>query len=140
MVLTLNTENLYIASARAISLPEVKQPEPRPKIAVRAISTVTSGTRYGTAKLVYADNTNNCVTWVKNQTGIYRTLGNGARYAVQGTEPRVGAIGAVKGRPHAVLVKSIDGNMITIWESNYTRGWITERVLPLSLFIGFIYS
>ena len=86
---------------------------------------------------LYVDYTNNCVMWAKAQTGIYRTMGYGGMSAVQGREPRVGAIGVLYG--HAVVTESIDGNMITFEESNYIKNWITRRTLPLSSFLGFIY-
>lgn len=101
----------------------------------------SSGSAYGTAKLLYRDTLyRNCVSFVKAKTGIYRPLGNGARGAIQGYEPRVGAIGSTRGLPHAVYVVAVNGDMVTVHEANYMRGWITERVLPTSQFVGFIYN
>lgn len=143
-----NIERLNFEPER-MTLPVVLQPEPPPPppkpvkrvVAQKKPLTYTqSGDAYGTAIRLYRDNTNNCVAWIKKQTGIYRTLGNGARAGIQGQEPRVGAVGSVKGAVHAVLVVAVNGNQITIHESNYVRGWITQRTLPLSMFLGFIYS
>lgn len=107
---------------------------------LETVNLETSGTEYGEVKVLYADRTNNCVGWVKNKLGINRSIGNGARAGIQGKEPKVGAIGAVKGAVHAVLVTAINDGMITIAESNYRKNVITARVLPASQFLGFIYN
>lgn len=100
-----------------------------------------SGTRYGNYEIIGQDTQFlNCVSYSKYRSGIYRTLGNGARAAIQGKDPRVGAIGSTVGTPHAVYVVAVNGNMITVEESNYQRGYLTRRVLPLSQFIGFVYN
>ena len=81
------------------------------------------------------------MAWAKRQTGITRSLGAGARYSIQGKNPSVGAIGSLKGRiPHAVVVTAVNGENITFKESNYAKGWITQRTLPLSQFLGFVYN
>ena len=92
----------------------------------------------GDAKRLYPDDTNNCTVWAKRQAGIGGVLGAGGRRAVNSQEPKVGAIGVEKGIIHAVVVTRIDGEMITFMESNFIRGWITERTLPRDKFIGFI--
>lgn len=95
---------------------------------------------YGEAERLYEDQTNDCVTWVKIQKGIPKgtSLGNGARRAINSHEPQVGAIGAERGRVHAVLIVAINGDDIVINESNFYKGWITQRVLHREDFIGFI--
>ena len=111
------------------------------RLAQQRVLTVTSGTQYGTVKLLYRDTLYwNCVSFVKAQTGIYRSLGNGARAGIQGYTPQVGAIGAVIGRVHAVYITAINGDQVTFTESNYVRGWITQRTLPTSYFLGFVYN
>lgn len=87
---------------------------------------------------VYADNTNNCVNWAKQQTGIYRPMGLGGQSAIQGYEPRIGAIGVLPG--HAVVVENIENGMVTFRESNYIKNFITRRTLPESSFRGYIYE
>ena len=94
----------------------------------------------GAVILVRRDNTNNCVLFAKQQTGISRMLGYGGKRAIQGETPKVGAIGVVNRGRHAVVVKEITGNYITVEESNVVKGWITRRVLPKNNFLGFIYS
>lgn len=94
----------------------------------------------GDVKKLYPDNTNNCVLWAKRQTGINRTLGNGARYGIQGTEPRVGAIGAMSSGVHAVVVVAINGDYLTVNESNHTKGWITQRVVSKNQMLGYVYN
>jgi hypothetical protein len=95
---------------------------------------------YGEAKILYTDYTNDCVTWVKQQKGIPKSqsIGNGARGAINSYEPQIGAIGAERGRVHAVLVVAINGDNITIHESNFYKNVITERVLNRNDFVGFI--
>lgn len=90
--------------------------------------------------LVREDSTNNCVRWAQNQTGISHPIGNGGRSGVQGTEPKVGAIGVQRSIVHAVLIIAVNGDQITIQESNFKKGWITQRVLNINEFIGFIYG
>lgn len=94
----------------------------------------------GDVKKLYHDNTNNCVAWAKRQTGITRTLGNGARAGIQGTEPKVGAIGAMKAGVHAVVVVAINGDYLTVNESNHTKGWITQRVVNKNQMLGYVYN
>ena len=80
----------------------------------------------------------NCVAYSKAMSGINRVLGAGGRYAINSQEPQVGKIGSTKGTPHAVYIEKVEGDKITITESNYYRGLITRRVLTRNDFIGFI--
>ena len=99
----------------------------------------TSYTNQGEAKKLYQDQTNNCVSWAKKQTGIDRPIGLGGRQGINTYEAKIGEIGVERGRfPHAVVIVAINDDDITINESNYIKNWITERVLHRSDFIGFI--
>jgi len=80
----------------------------------------------------------NCVAYSKAMSGINRVLGAGGRYAINSQEPQVGKIGSTKGTPHAVYIEKVEGDKITITESNYYRGLITRRVLKRSDFLGYI--
>jgi surface antigen len=102
--------------------------------------TTMSGSEFGDVVYLYADRTNNCVQFAKDQTGINHPMGSGGRSSIQGHDPRVGAIGSLKGAPHAVVVTAIHGDQITIKESNYRRNAITQRTLPKSMFLGYIYN
>lgn len=104
------------------------------------VSFTQSGDESGEVEVLYTDYTNNCVQFYKNQTGVTRPLGPGGRAGIQGKEPRVGAGGVLKGRPHLVLIEKIEGNTITFKESNYRRNLITRRSLPTSSFLGYIYQ
>lgn len=104
-----------------------------------------SYTGQGTAKKIEKDEVyKNCVEYAKAKTGINRTIGYGGRSGINAYEPRVGAIGAENGKvPHAVVVMSVEGENITVWESNYLvdkdgTHWITERTLKRADFLGFI--
>jgi hypothetical protein len=87
---------------------------------------------------LYQDSTNNCVRFALRQAGISRSVGAGGRYGINSQEPKVGAVGVEKEIIHAVYITKVEGDMITFSESNYQRGWITQRTLPRSAFIGFI--
>lgn len=108
----------------------------------------TSGDKYGTATKLYKDTIykyRGCVPYAKAKTGINRSIGNGARKGIQGQEPRVGAIGAMKGSvPHAVFITAINGNQITFTEAGYLYEegsyWIDQRTAPASMFLGYIYN
>ena len=94
----------------------------------------------GSATKLYKNYTNNCVEWAKQQTGITGTLGNGAMEAIQGTEPKIGSIGSLKGNtPHAVVVVAILDHTVVVQESNFYKNWITTRVLSKEQFLGYIY-
>ena len=80
----------------------------------------------------------NCVAYSKAMSGINRVLGAGGRDAINSQEPQVGKIGSTKGTPHAVYIEKIEGDEITVTESNYFRGLITRRVLKRDDFLGFI--
>lgn len=115
--------------------------EEKRKALQRANSTVTSGSQWGTATKLYYDAKLgfNCVSYVKAKTGIYRTMGWGGRAAIQGATPQVGAVGVLRGYPHAVYIIAINESQITFTESNYISGWVTQRTLSSSYFLGFIY-
>jgi len=106
--------------------------------ATRTSGTSSTGTG-GIATKLYQDYTNNCVAFAKAQTGINHPIGAGGRASIQGQEPKVGAIAVEKGRAHASVVTNIEGNLITIKESNYIKGWITTRTIARSSFLGYIY-
>ena len=101
----------------------------------------SSFTGYGQAKKISQDYTNNCVVWAKKETGIIHPIGAGGRASIQGYEAKVGAIGVEVGSiPHAVVVVAINNDTLIVRESNYIKNWITERQIPKSRFIGFIYT
>lgn len=104
----------------------------------------TSGDSYGNYTKVSFDSRSrfgSCVPWAKEQTGIYRTIGNGARSGIQGNQPQIGAIIALKGAtPHAGVVVSFTGSTVTFNESGYLNSWITQRTVPLSMAIGYVYK
>lgn len=89
---------------------------------------------------VYKDPTNNCVKWSLGHAGISIVgAGLGGRKAINSQTPAVGVVGVQKSIYHAVYIEKIDGDNLTILESNYEKNWITRRVLPRSEFLGFIY-
>lgn len=89
-------------------------------------------------EIVSKDTINNCVEWAKIQTGKSGVFGAGARRGINTQDARVGEIGSEKARTHAFVVEKVEGDQITILESNYYRGFITRRVLDRSQILGFI--
>jgi len=81
-----------------------------------------------------------CITYAKRKAGISRGLGYAGRTTSQGNTPKVGAIGLEKYRGHAVYVEAINGDEITITESNFYKNKITRRVLNIRDFRGFVYG
>jgi len=117
-----------------------REREEAEKIVFRTSTKKGSSYTGGEATKLYEDSTNNCVAWSKKQTGISGTLGNGARAGIQGTEPRIGAIGAEKGGiPHAFVVVAIKDDTIIINESNFIKNWISQREIPKSRVLGYVY-
>jgi len=113
------------------------------KAAIRPYRGNAEGQSYtgqGTAEKLYKDEIYfNCVEFAKAKTGITRTIGSGGRAGINSQEAKVGEIGVEQGRvPHAVVVVAINGDDIVINESNYIRGWISERTLHREDFLGFI--
>lgn len=144
-VLVSDRSSIVILPGDSLELRRIREDAERSreadKLARRTVSRQSTSSRYaGAVEVIAVDYTNNCVAWSKKQTGINRPLGPGARNAIQGTEPRVGAIGSTKGTAHAVVVVAISGNMITFNESNYRRNVITRRTLSIDQFIGFVYG
>lgn len=88
--------------------------------------------------LLYPDKTNNCTKWVKQKLGISRSLGAGARQAINTQTPEVGEIGSLRDYVHAVYITGIAGEIITFEESNYIKNYITSRTLPREDFLGFV--
>ena len=140
-VFILGDSNSTIAERNRVAEVERLQEEERARTARKTVRG-DSYSGFGEATRVYQDQTNDCVTWAKRQLGIpqNRSIGDGARKGIQGYEPKVGAIGAEKGVVHAFVVIAIEGDNIRIRESNYYKGWITERVIPKSRVIGYIYG
>lgn len=87
---------------------------------------------------VIGESSEQCVIYAKRRSGITRTIGYAGYAKTQGTTPQVGSIGIEKG--HAVFVEEIDGDKITITESNYYAGKITKRILLASQIRGYIYN
>lgn len=145
VVLTKPPKVAILAGESNQQIKDREEAEKKEKEALKKIKKTSSGvlgSSYtgGEATILYEDHTNNCVLWAKQQTGINRVLGNGARAGIQGHEPKVGAIGSLSsGVPHAVVVVAVNGDEVVFHESNFYKNKITMRVLPKSQFIGFVY-
>ena len=111
----------------------------------RELATKTSYTRgesYTSGKAeVIGKSYEQCVIYAKRRSGITRSIGYAGNARVQGTTPQVGSIGIEKSKVgHAVFIEEVNGDYLTITESNFYRGFITKRVLHISQFRGFIYG
>ena len=124
----------------SVAQAEEKEIQRQQELATNASKRGSSYTGTGSqVELVEPDQYRNCVKFAKAKTGIIRPIGAGGRAGINSYEARVGEIGVEKGKtPHAVYIEKIEGEKITILESNYYRGWITRRVLVRSDFLGFI--
>lgn len=81
----------------------------------------------------------NCVAFATKYTGIYKRLGYGVTIASEGNTPEVGAIALDRYRGHAAVVVAINGPTITLWDSNWIKGFVTERKVDISSQRGYIY-
>ena len=123
---------------------ERKAAEEKAKIKPRAISPGKSSDPNATiimADTDYRDQNgrSNCVAFATKYTGIDRHLGYGVTVSADGTEPEVGAIALDRYRGHAAVVVAISGSTLTLWDSNWIKGYVTERKVDVSSQRGYIY-
>jgi hypothetical protein len=81
----------------------------------------------------------NCVAFATKYTGIHKALGWGVTIRAEGKEPKVGAIALDARRGHAAVVMAISGDLITLWDSNWVVGYVTQRVVNKNTQRGYIY-
>lgn len=81
-----------------------------------------------------------CVVYAKRMSGISRPIGYAGSARADGANVQVGAIGLMKGWGHAVYIEAVNGNQVTVSESNWIKGKIIRRTLALSDFRGYIYK
>lgn len=81
----------------------------------------------------------NCVAFATKYTGIYKRLGYGVTIASEGNTPEVGAIALDRYRGHAAVVVAVNGSTLTLWDSNWIKGFVTERKVDISSQRGYIY-
>lgn len=79
-----------------------------------------------------------CVAFAKRMTGIYRTMGWGARQGINSQTPKVGAIVAERIYIHAAVVREVKENGLLIEEANYLRGYSNLRFIPYSDVLGYV--
>lgn len=82
----------------------------------------------------------NCVAFATKYSGIHKVLGYGVTVKAEGTEPQVGAIALDRYRGHAAVVVAISGSTLTLWDSNWIKGYVTERKVDISSQRGYIYK
>jgi len=80
-----------------------------------------------------------CVVFYKRMSGRTDSLGYAGNIKPEGFEPRIGAGALWRGIGHIGFVTQIDGDMITVEDSNWIRGKVTRHTLPSSSFRGYIY-
>ena len=88
---------------------------------------------------VIGESREQCVIYAKRVTGIDRVIGYAGRTEVDGSEPKVSSIGIMKEWGHAVVVESINGDEITVTESNWAKGKIIRRKLSVNDMRGYVY-
>jgi len=79
-----------------------------------------------------------CVIYAKKQAGITRSLGYAGSIPPQTQEAKVGRI-ALEWN-HASYVIAVNSDTIRVKESNWRKGFITERTIPKSRIRGYIIS
>lgn len=99
------------------------------------------------AKIIMADidyrdeyGRSNCVKFATRYSGIYKRLGYGVTIASEGNNPQVGAIALDRYRGHAAVVVAINDRTLTLWDSNWIKGYVTERKVDISSQRGYIYK
>lgn len=75
----------------------------------------------------------NCVDFVRFKGNVARGFGQAKRHPINTSVPSVGATvvtyeGAIG---HVAFVKEVHTDYIVIEETNYIRGWYTQRKLPI---------
>lgn len=99
-----------------------------------------SYTGYGNPVII-GESWEQCVIYAKRKSGITRPIGYAGTAKIDGYEPREGAIGIEKSNTgHAIFIEKIIGTEAIISESNYIKGKITQRILPLDRIRGYIYK
>ena len=83
---------------------------------------------------LYRDNTNNCYAWVVKQGYHPIGRGNARNIITNSNRPKVGGLVVTfeSRAGHVAIVTAIGNNTFTLKESNYTKGWITSRILPIN--------
>jgi hypothetical protein len=95
--------------------------------------------RYDRSVKVIGYSKEQCVQYYKRMTGNYRSLGYAGRIKPQGYEPRVGAGALEKRYGHISVIVAIQGSYLVLHDTNWVRGAVTERVVPISSQRGYIY-
>lgn len=78
-----------------------------------------------------------CVIYFKRVTGISRSLGYAGNIPAQGQEAKIGS-GALEYN-HISLVIADYGDSVRVRESNYWRGYVTERTVSKNQIRGYLY-
>lgn len=112
--------------------------EVRPRERVERASTTSSYTGQGRDIKIVGRSYDQCVIYFKKQTGISRSLGYAGRIPPQGQEAKIGS-GALEYN-HISLVIADYGDSVRVRESNYWRGYITERTIEKSYIRGYLYN
>jgi len=83
---------------------------------------------------LYRDNTNNCYAWVVKQGYHSIGRGNARNIITNSNRPKVGGLVVTfeSRAGHVAIVTAVGNNTFTLKESNYTKGWITQRTLPIN--------
>lgn len=91
---------------------------------------------YKSGKVVklYKDNTNNCYAWVVKQGYHPVGRGNARNIVTNSRTPKVGGLAVTfeSSAGHVMIVVAVSKTTFTIKESNYVKGWITQRTLPIN--------
>lgn len=81
-----------------------------------------------------------CVAYSKRMSGITRSIGYAGTARADGTDVQVGAIGLMRDWGHAVYIEAVEGDTVTVSDSNWVKGSIIRRKLSTSEIRGYIYK
>ena len=83
---------------------------------------------------LYQDYTNNCYAWVVKQGYHPVGRGNARNIVTNSSMPQVGGLVVTyeSSAGHVAIVVAVGDGTFTLQESNYIKGWITQRTLPIN--------
>ena len=80
-----------------------------------------------------------CVRYVQRMRGDRKAHGYAGNLVPEGQEPRVGSIALERGYGHVSLVVALEGDYVILNDTNWLKGYITQRRVHRSSQRGYIY-
>jgi len=122
----------------AVQTPPAEQTSPAPVIANPTKKAAKKAPVRGTSASAVGSSWEQCVPFARELSGI-QIHGYAGNIRANASEPKVGAVALYASRGHAAVVTGVNGDSVTIKESNWVPGKITERTVPKSALRGYVY-